>query len=383
MRAPWWILLLVTGGCWSEPTAEPWVDQGVKEQFLGPDVLPELGLEIDPEHIAALETQPREYVPATIVYGGERFGPVGVRLKGQNSFQPIDDKPSLRLKIDEYIDGQTFFGLKDLTLNNMIDDPSQMHERLAYTVAREAWLPASMANHLRLTINGESYGLYANVETVKKRMIGSWFEDNDGTLYEATDVDFAPQYVDSYEIVSGDEDRSLIAGLATALAMPDPDAALAAASQYVDLEHFQRFWAMESVVGQFDAFPYSLPGDDYYLYADPETHKLWFLPSGMDETFFAADFSPMQTQSILAARCHESPSCFQAYVDQTWDVMAVVESIDLEGERARVEAEIAPYVADDAKRHFTDAEITEGQTQLGYFIRGRRASLGNFLPPPS
>ena len=51
-----------------------------------------------------------------------------------------------------------------------------MHERMAYWVARQAGgIPASRANHAQLTINGQPYGLYTNVETVKKRILRRWF----------------------------------------------------------------------------------------------------------------------------------------------------------------------------------------------------------------
>jgi hypothetical protein len=377
-------LLLATTGCFAaEPVHEPWDDPGESDELFSVDVMHELELRLEDDAIASLRASPREWVPGTIVYQGRSFGPVGVRLKGQNSFQPIDEKPSFRVNVDEYVEGVSFYGLHDLTFNNMSSDWSQMHERLAYWVAREAGLPASRANHVVITVNGEPYGLYANVETVKPRMLKAFFDDNDGPLFEATDVDFAPEYVDAYEHDNGPDDRSLLEGLAEALTIADPDDAIAAAREFIDLEHFQTYWAMSSVVGQFDAFPFSLPGDDYYLYADPTTRKLWFIPWGMDETFFAADFSPLQVQSVLARRCMESPACFQGYVDRTWEVLALTEALDLEAERARVQELVTPHIADDRRRPFTDAEITEGQTQLGYFIRGRREVLTGFLPPPS
>ncbi len=362
---------------------EPWVDPGTSEEFLGFDVLPELELLVEPDAVAALERNPRAYVKATIVFKGQRFGPVGLKVKGQNSFLPFSQKPSLRINVDEYVEGVSFYGLRDLTLNNMKSDPSMMHERLAYLVARESGIPASRCNHALLTVNGQFYGVYANVETVKKRMIGGWFDNNDGPLFEATDVDFTAQYTGGYQLESGPDDRSLISGLAQALSAANPDQAIAAAGQYVDIAHFQQFWAMESIVGQFDAFPYSLPGDDYFLYADPTSNQLWFIPWGMDETFFAADFSPVQVQSVLATTCKASPACYQGYVDRTWDLLAMTEAMGLDAQRAQIETALAPHLARDTRKPQTAAVLTEGQTQLGYFIRGRREILTGFLPPPS
>jgi hypothetical protein len=259
------------------------------ELILGYEALPELELVVGDAEVASLLANPLTYVRAQIVFDGRSYGPVGVRLKGQNSFLPFDEKPSLRINVDEFVDGAKFFALDDLTLNNMSNDPAMMHERLAYYVAREAGIPASRATHARLTVNGEYYGLYTALEAVKRPMLERWFADGAGPLFEATDVDFAPQYVASYSLELGPDERGLLSGAASALTMADPDAAIAAAGSYVDIPQFFRYWAMVSVVGQFDAFPYSFPGDDYFVYADPTSARLHVLPWGMDETFFAAD----------------------------------------------------------------------------------------------
>ena len=374
---------LLLAGCFQEePIHERWSDPGTKEAFLGFDVMPEIEFVVEPDAVASLDASPYEYVPATMIYDGRSYGPIGLRLKGQNSFLPFSEKPALRINIDEYVEGVTFFELQDLTLNNMSSDWSMMHERLSYLVAREAGLPASRVNHALVTVNGEFYGLYANLETIKPRMLKEWFDDQDGPLFEATDVDFEAQYVDQFEHKNGPDDRTLIEGLAQALTLPDANAAIEAAGEFVDIDHFQRFWAMESVVGQFDAFPYSIPGDDYRLYADPTSNKLWFIPWGMDETFFAADFDPLQIHSVFARRCMESTACYQGYIDHVWDIVDLIEDLDLDGVRADVEAQIAPYVDQDTRKPYTADEVREGQTQLGYFIRYRRESLGNFMPPP-
>ena len=149
---------------------------------------------------------------------------------------PARSTPSRRwINVDEYNEDAKFFGLKDLTLNNMDNDFSMMHERLAYFMARQLGIPASRANHARITVNGQFYGLYTNVETVKKQMVARWFADNTGSLFEGTDVDFVAGYIPSFELESGADDRSKLTALATALTLAAPDEALAAASAHVDL----------------------------------------------------------------------------------------------------------------------------------------------------
>ena len=354
----------------------------LSEILLGYDQIPAIGLEIDEAGIEALRQFPRQYVPGSIIYEGRTYGPVGVRLKGVNSFQPIDAKPSFRINVDEYAKRAEFFGKANLTFNNMDDDPSMMHERLAYRVAREMG-PASRANHVMLTLNGELYGLYTQVEAIKRRLVARWFDDDSGSLYEATDVDFREELIETFEHESGTDDRSVLFNAAAALENPDADAAIAAASEFIDIESFWQYWALCAIVAQYDAFPYSLPGDDFFIYIDPATGKITFLPWGMDETFLSAEFPITMINSVLAERCLDSPACYQGLVDRVWDALDLMEAIDLARERNRVEAQIASLVSMDKRKPYDDATIAEYQLQLRYFIEGRRQHLSMQLPPRS
>lgn len=354
----------------------------LSELILGFDEVPAIGLSVSAADAAKLLAMPFEYVPAYIIYDGRSYGPIGLRCKGSNSFEPFDKKPSLRLSFDKYNDRARFFGMKDMTLNNMHSDKSMMHERLAYLVARQAGLPASRANHALVTVNGQFYGLYINVESVKKQMLERWFADATGPLFEATDVDFLPPYVAQYSLESGVDDRTLLDGAAQALLAADADAAIAAVAHYVDIDQFVRFWAVCAVVGQFDSFPYSTPGDDYDVYADPSSGRLHFIPWGMDESFYSADYDVRHVTSVLARKCSASPACFQKFQTEVWSVIKMTEDMGLEGERAHVRTQIAPYVAMDGRKVYSAADVATYQDALQWFIDTRRTSMGNFLTPP-
>jgi hypothetical protein len=261
----------------------------------------------------------------------------------------------------------------------MSGDLSMMHERLAYWIMRHAGVPASRANHLRLTVNGQNYGLYTNLETVKRKMIGRWFSDDTGSLFEATDVDFVSNLIPGYELESGPDDRSRLLGVASALTMASADAAISAASQHADLAAFRRFWATCSVIGQFDSFPYSVPGDDYFVYADPTSGRLAFLPWGMDETFYSGSIDVTAVHSVLARRCKESPACWNAYKQQVMAVQTLTETLDLAGERVRVIQQIAPYVAADTRKPYSDEQVAQSQADLYWFIHERRSNLSTML----
>ncbi|MFM2024813.1 MAG: hypothetical protein RLZZ56_826, partial [Actinomycetota bacterium] len=86
---------------------------------------------------------------------------VGVRLKGATTrkFQ----KASFKIKFDAFIKDQRFKGLKRLTLNAMMTDPSQVHEVTSYRLFRAAGVPAPRAGFARVSIDGSYIGLYLNL----------------------------------------------------------------------------------------------------------------------------------------------------------------------------------------------------------------------------
>ena len=363
----------------------------ISETLLGFTALPQLRIDVDADGIAKLTANPRVYVPATLVYDGRAYGPVGLRLKGAGSFEPIDKKPSFRINVDEYVADAKFFGLKDLTLNNMHDDPSMMHERLGYWVARNAGVAASRATHAMVSLNGQPPALYSNVETVKRRMLARWFKNPDGVLYAATDVDFThsdPVYggrddIPLYELKSKVDDRSLLNGLTAALALSSPDQAMAAAANYINVGQFQDYWAVTAVIAQFDAMPYSVPGDDYFVYGNPDDKKLYVLPWGMDETLGADDVDVVKrVHSVLGRNCAASPACLKSFVDKSWALLAKLESLKWVAEHDKIAQQIAPLFRMDRRKTHTDAEVVQWQDDMRYFMLERRSSLAQYIPAP-
>jgi hypothetical protein len=352
----------------------------VSDELLAGDAVREIGLELSEQAIASLREAPRVNVPAALVYRGRRFAPVGVHLKGQNSFQPIDEKPSFRIELDTYVAGGELLGLDDLTLDNMTSDPTMLHERMAYRAARLAGVPASRAGYAFVTVNGEPYGLYADVEHVEARMLARWYTDPGGPLYEASDVDFTAELVPRYEHESGPDDRTALYRLADALTLPAADA-LAAAAASVDMDEFIRHWAVMAVVGQFDAFPFTY--DDYFVYQDPTSGRLGFLPWGMDESFSRLDYWVLAGESLLPDACQDHEPCRLRVVDEIWRVLALTEEADLVAELDRARALIAPWIARDPRRPWSDGEVAAAQDAMRAFLAGRRAYLEGEIPPPS
>ena len=131
---------------------------------------------------------------------------VGVRKKGfVVSQSPV--KPSLKLRFDKYIEGQTLGGvLERMTLNNGIQDPSLINTCLAYQVFADTGLPTPRCNFATVSVNSENLGLYVHLEDIKTSMVPRTFANAEGNLYEGTVSDFRPEWRGTFEKKTNEDD---------------------------------------------------------------------------------------------------------------------------------------------------------------------------------
>ncbi|MGB7343217.1 MAG: lamin tail domain-containing protein [Pirellulaceae bacterium] len=131
------------------------------------------------------------YFTADFVADGIALDNVGVRFKGNSSFDGTGVKKSIKIDFNEFED-LTFLGLKKLNLNNNYNDPTMLREKLFYDYASNFVEGAGRAVFTNVYINGELYGLYTAVEQVDSTFTQSRFGDEeDGNLYKGTASDDA------------------------------------------------------------------------------------------------------------------------------------------------------------------------------------------------
>ena len=111
----------------------------------------------------------------TVTIDGETHTDVGVRKKGFLGSQS-DTKPSLKLRYDKYVDGQSLGGVMErMTLNNSIQDVSMVNTCLSYQVFAAAGLPSPRCNFATVTVNGKELGLYIHLEETQEAVPGPAF----------------------------------------------------------------------------------------------------------------------------------------------------------------------------------------------------------------
>jgi len=213
---------------------------------------------------------PYEYLPATVTVDGVTLENVGVRAKGFfGSVNPV--RRSLKIKFDEFVEGQTLGEIKRMTLNNNNQDFSRMRTCLAMRMFQKAGLPAPDCSFARVTVNGKYLGVYSSLESIKKPFLRKHFADDEGNLYEAQLGDFLPELINSFERKTNEataDDRSDLEAVMMALEADDADL-LSELGAIVDLDAFFSFWAMEILLSHWDGYTGNM--NNYYIYNDPTT----------------------------------------------------------------------------------------------------------------
>ncbi|MEO8181444.1 MAG: CotH kinase family protein [Deltaproteobacteria bacterium] len=369
------------------------------EELFAPENLLRFDLELSPESLHGLAEDPYTFSRGTLRYREQTLPSIGVRLKGEASFREIDDKPAFRLKLDEFVSGQRLFGVKRLTLNNDVQDPSSLSQSLAYRLFRAAGMPAPRCNHALLYVNGEYYGLYSNVETEDKVFLSRWFSSDDGNLYEEGGNDLVAGAAASFELETneGKNDRSDLAGLIAALARATPGDFHQIVGQQLDLDRYLSFAALEALAGGEDGYSYvrGTP-NNFRLYRDPATQRFVFLPWGLDRALrprFEPELvhewvpaldryrSVWDTHALVLSGCLASPTCRAEYTERLRSLSELFESLDLAAV-AQAELELLREAGQADQRKPADDEYAEHCRRLVLeYIAERPAALRAELPP--
>ena len=357
----------------------------LSDQVLGYDIQPEFDLQISNDGIASLRSAPSTWVQATLTFKGRAYGPIGVNLKGTSSFEPIDQKPAFRVNINKFAKGAKLFGLEEFLLNNMTQDQSMIHERLAYWLGRQVGgIPTPRCNHSWVTMNGTALGLYATVEEAKDQMMAYTFSDSSGGVFTVNYADFTSQYAPSFEYQDGNPDTTLITDTVNALTMTPADAAIAAAGSSVNLHEFTRYWALMVATGHWGAWPYAPDpepvGANVRIYLDPTSQQIYFIPEGINDAFETSDFDFMTaTKSALSKACLNVSSCLADFSSQLNEILTKAQQLDWVSEAQRVSGQIANMVPMDTKKPYQDSDVATAQQQVGYFMSGRPTYVMKYL----
>ena len=108
---------------------------------------------------------------------------VGIKYKGNSSYNVNNTKNPLSIKLDYVNNGQSIDGYNVLKLSNGFRDPSFVREVLSYEMARE-YMPSPKATYAKVTVNGTLIGLYTCVQSIDDDFTNENFYERKGPFFK-------------------------------------------------------------------------------------------------------------------------------------------------------------------------------------------------------
>ncbi len=129
------------------------------------------------------------YYKCDVEVNGTTFYSVGIRPKGNTSLSSIANDPdnnrySFKLEFDQFVDGQTCFGLDKLILNNNYADSTNMKEAIIYDMYQYMGVDASLYNYAKISVNDDYWGVYLALEAVEDSFMLRNYGAEYGKLYK-------------------------------------------------------------------------------------------------------------------------------------------------------------------------------------------------------
>lgn len=347
-------------------------------------------------------------IPATLIYDGQTLDSVGVRFRGNTSYQGTgtSQKKSFAVETDFVRPTQILAGYKNLKFNNAHQDASFMREVLYCRMAAK-YTPIAKANYIHLYLNNQDWGIYPNIQDIDKTFLEEWFLSNDGARFRATvstgggpggggwgDGTAGMNYLGTdstlydnyYTLQSNDVVVAPWQKLIDACSTLNQASAntLATTKEKLDIDKILWFLAAENIFTDDDS--YIMKGKmDYKVYYEPETGRTIPLEYDGNSTFqsslaTSANWSPFKNATNanypLLSKLLAIPELRQRYLahyrtilQETFTTTNANSVID------QMNTQISALVAADPKKLYTTTQYNSEVPALKTFVANRRNYL--------
>ncbi len=228
---------------------------------------------------------------------------VGVRLKGNSTYNHPGNKKAFKIDFNEYVSGQNYDGLKKLNFSNGFKDPSCIREKIFFDVCQEAGVPTPRVNFANVYFNGTLWGFYTVVEQIDDQFLDWRILDDDGNLFKAGDnfgggpggggdeADlkyYGPNqadYEDLYELKSNENENDWSDLIALTEFIDNSSAADFENNlgDHIELQEYLRSAALDNLFSNLDSYTNS--ARNYYIYHNLTTDKWEWIKWDGNESF--------------------------------------------------------------------------------------------------
>jgi len=324
------------------------------------------------------------FFPVDVVWNGVRVTTAGVRSRGLASRTAV--KPGLLVDFDRYVRGQTFLGLGELALDNLVTDPSGLHESLAMSMFRRLGQPAPRVAFTHLFINDSYQGVYGLVEAVTPQfLVRSGFAADEYLFEKVYAGEFHGEYRRSlaayaqlFEARTRQlESDSVLYGPIREL-FEEANHSMRAGwrdevDRWIDLEQFVTYVAIEMCLAEDDGVLGFAGMANFYMHrSGGGPHRL--IPWDKDSTFTRVDFpiDHRASDNVLFSRAMAIPDLRTRYLDVLSQcARALTEGAWLEGEITRLASVVSPALRADPFKGYSNEQHGAAVASLIDFARRR------------
>ncbi len=259
---------------------------------------------------------------------------IGVKYKGNSSYDSTRSKNSLHLSLDEYVSTNQYEGFNSIKLNNAYQDPSMIREVLAYNILNN-YMNAPRANFAQVYINGTYAGVFTNVEAINKNFCADHFYGKDDIFIKGNPITSASSnskcnllklagdstaYFNFYELKSDYGWKQLEALCDTVTNYPN------SVERVLDIDKAIWMLAFNNIIVNLDSYSGAFC-QNYYLYKD-ETKRFNFMIWDLNMSFGGfpfLGFSNTSLSSLTIPLMQSMPTSIHS-TDNYWPLIKLIQA---------------------------------------------------------
>jgi spore coat protein H len=245
-------------------------------------------------------SQSYQEFPATFVFNDgtniDTVANVGFRLRGNTS--RFSRKKSFKVSFNTFTQGGKFDGVEKINLNGEHNDPSIIRAKLGWDLMRAAGVPAPRSNHVEFYINDDYFGLYINVEHIDEEFTESRFGTKNGNLYKClypADLAYLGSDPNLYKFQANGrrayalktnenvDDYSNLAEFIDILNNTSLNNLPCELEKVFNVDLYLKAMAVDIITANWDGPIFNK--NNFYLYENPRTGKIEYIPYDLDNTF--------------------------------------------------------------------------------------------------
>jgi len=381
------------------PVAQ-WCSTAYAQDIFDPYTLHEIRIEIaqtgwfdtlDQWYDASLDGSAKQFMAAGITIDGNTLKKSsGIRFKGQysNTGFPGLKKP-FRIHFNKFSDKQDYEGIKKINLHNLAGDPSFLREFVSYDMLRYAGIAAPRVSFTKLFINNTYWGCYLIAEEPEDKLFlkqnfntdeGNLFDNADDTRMEWRGADplLYPELKLQTKDKAGAWDK-LLEWIKLFNTCFDYDFQQRLYEKF-DIDGYLKVLAMDVFLNNWDS--YADNGRNYFIYDNPETGKLHWIPWDYNLAMwkknlalFPKDNDSKYNYKPLIWRISENEFLKEKYYKTFCTLLnKVIDTYPLEEKTTAITSLIRDAVEADTMKFFSNDAFHKNRTE-GVTVNMLRSSI--------